>query len=317
MNIKTLLYLIVFTVFTPAHAYKHNLAVCAIFQNEGRFLKEWLEFNILIGVEHFYLYNNYSTDNYLEILQPYIDAGIVDCIDWPYSQQGVNEKGIMVMANQILAKQHCGNSIQGRVRGRAQVLAYNHCLDNIRGKVKWLMLIDIDEFLFPVKCDNLNEFLKDYEEFAAIGVPWIMFGTSDIDRIPDNKLLIESLIMREAITKHTKTHVKSIVQPNKIKTFDVHIAKEFYSNYFQATPNKVQFHGIALPPFENTDKVRINHYWTRDKQFLYEYKIPRQYFFNKKLSKEWVLKLAALINQQEDLTIQKYVNQLKEKVFKK
>ena len=36
---------------------KYTVAVCAIFKNEGIFLKEWLEYHLLIGVEHFYLYN--------------------------------------------------------------------------------------------------------------------------------------------------------------------------------------------------------------------------------------------------------------------
>ena len=39
---------------------KYNVAVCAIFKNEAPYLKEWIEFNHLVGVEHFYLYNNNS-----------------------------------------------------------------------------------------------------------------------------------------------------------------------------------------------------------------------------------------------------------------
>ncbi len=270
MWIKQKFFFIIVSIvfFFPLTAYQYNLAVCAIFQNEGRFLKEWLEFNLLIGVEHFYLYNNYSTDNYLEILKPYIDAGIVYCIDWPYSLEIYDKNGAELTANQILSEQHCTTSIQGQIHGTAQVLAYNHCLDNIRGKVKWLMFIDIDEFLFPVKCDNLQEFLKSYEEFGAICATWIMFGTSDIDHIPDNKLLIESLIMRENITKDARAYVKSIVQPEKIKTFHVHTGIEFYPSYFQINPDKIKFQGHQLPPLTTTDKLRINHYWTRDKNFF-------------------------------------------------
>ena len=37
---------------------KYFLAICAIFKNEGKFLKEWLNYYLLAGVEHFYLYNN-------------------------------------------------------------------------------------------------------------------------------------------------------------------------------------------------------------------------------------------------------------------
>ena len=66
-----------FTLFVFNNAlsqYKYDLAVCAIFKNEARFLKEWIEFYKLIGVEHFYLYNNFSNDNYQDVLQPYINS---------------------------------------------------------------------------------------------------------------------------------------------------------------------------------------------------------------------------------------------------
>ena len=38
-------------------------SICAIFKDEARFLREWLEYHRLIGIEHFYLYNNFSTDD--------------------------------------------------------------------------------------------------------------------------------------------------------------------------------------------------------------------------------------------------------------
>ncbi len=285
MNIKKNLYFLIFFLFTPLAAYQYDLAVCAMFQNEGRFLKEWLEFNILIGVEHFYLYNNYSTDNYAEILKPYIEAGIVDCIDWNYSNEGAI----------------------------GQVLAYNHCLDNTRNKVKWLMIIDLDEFLFPVQCDNLRQFLKDYEKFGAVCAHWVMFGTSNIETIPKNQLSIEALTMREYMENHKKIFIKSIVQPNKIKKFHVHHTEQFYDNYFQVTPDKVRFEG----PFMNSNtinKLRINHYWTRDNQYLHEIKIPRRYAFDKS-SQEWVLQAAETMNKKKDLTIHKYLKSLKKTVF--
>ena len=36
---------------------KYNVAVCTIFKNEAPYLKEWIEFNLIAGIEHFYLYN--------------------------------------------------------------------------------------------------------------------------------------------------------------------------------------------------------------------------------------------------------------------
>lgn len=64
-------------------AKEYTVAVCAIFKNESVFLKEWLEYHLLIGVEHFYLYNNFSEDNYQDILAPYIEKGQVTLTEWP------------------------------------------------------------------------------------------------------------------------------------------------------------------------------------------------------------------------------------------
>ncbi|NEP44421.1 MAG: glycosyltransferase family 92 protein, partial [Okeania sp. SIO2H7] len=62
---------------------KCQLSICAIMKNEGAYLLEWLEFHKLVGVERFYLYNNNSRDNTVELISPYVDREIVVFHDWP------------------------------------------------------------------------------------------------------------------------------------------------------------------------------------------------------------------------------------------
>ena len=51
--------------------HRYPLAICAIFKNEAPWLKEWIIYHHkVLGVKHFYLYNNDSTDNFIEILSP-------------------------------------------------------------------------------------------------------------------------------------------------------------------------------------------------------------------------------------------------------
>ena len=52
--------------------FKYDLAVVAIFKNEAPYLCEWLGYHLLAGVEHFYLYDNDSSDNCDEIIEPYV-----------------------------------------------------------------------------------------------------------------------------------------------------------------------------------------------------------------------------------------------------
>ena len=63
--------------------FENELAIGAIMKDEGPYLKEWLDFHILVGVTKFYLYDNDSSDNTKEILKPYIKQGIVEYNYWP------------------------------------------------------------------------------------------------------------------------------------------------------------------------------------------------------------------------------------------
>src|SRR4051812_22676287 len=56
-------------------AGKYSLAVLAIFRNESHVLEEWLRHYIAFGVEHLYLIDNNSSDDFLAVLAPHIDAG--------------------------------------------------------------------------------------------------------------------------------------------------------------------------------------------------------------------------------------------------
>ena len=125
---------------------KYYLTVCGIFKNEAKNMKEWLEYHLLIGVEHFYLYNNFSNDNYLEVLNPYIEKGIVTLEEWPIEQ--------------------------------GQLSAYQDCYEKNRNESQWICFLDLDEFICPYKEDNIIEFLKKYERYPSIVIYWKMFGTS-------------------------------------------------------------------------------------------------------------------------------------------
>jgi glycosyltransferase involved in cell wall biosynthesis len=52
-------------------------SVGAIFKNEALILKEWIEHYLYHGAEHFYLINDNSDDNSLEVIQEYIDKNLI------------------------------------------------------------------------------------------------------------------------------------------------------------------------------------------------------------------------------------------------
>lgn len=56
-------------------ANKYYLSILAMFKNEADIIEEWLDHHIYHGVEHFYLIDDYSTDDVMGRLEPYKAKG--------------------------------------------------------------------------------------------------------------------------------------------------------------------------------------------------------------------------------------------------
>lgn len=56
---------------------KSYISIAAISKNEGPYIKEWIEYHKLVGVDRIYFYDNESQDNTKEVLKPYIEDGTV------------------------------------------------------------------------------------------------------------------------------------------------------------------------------------------------------------------------------------------------
>ena len=66
-----------FSIDGPPDERTHDLVVCAVFRNEARFLREWIEFHRLVGADKFVLFDNHSVDDFRSVLRPYVESGIV------------------------------------------------------------------------------------------------------------------------------------------------------------------------------------------------------------------------------------------------
>ena len=199
---------------------KHYISLVAIFQNEARFLKEWIEFYLLMGVEHFYLYNHLSTDEYMDILEPYIKNGIVELKQVTKKPKNLKEWNII------------------------QTDSYSDAVIRSKNSSEWLIVVDTDEFLFPVKDQNLVELLKKYDYYAALSVNWKIFGSADVEKIESDKLLIESLIKS---TDQQDLRVKTIVKPRYTDKFEHPHFPFLLAGYSQVTENFEFFRGAFVP----------------------------------------------------------------------
>lgn len=159
------------------------LSAVAIFKNEAPYLEEWLAFCVLEGVEHVLLYDHCSTDNAREVLQPWIDAGIVELFEWPVPwKEGAQSK------------------------------AYVDALSRLKGRARWAAFIDIDEYLFSPTGRTVAEVLTRYEAHAGVIVNWQCYGTSG-QKTRASGLTIETFTRRARTRWARNRRVKTIVDP--------------------------------------------------------------------------------------------------------
>jgi glycosyltransferase involved in cell wall biosynthesis len=205
------------------------LSVLTIAKDEAPYIKEWLEYHLLVGVEKFYFYDNGSTDNSREILQPYIDAGIVEYIYFPGT-----------------AKQYP---------------AYRHCLRNFRLKTKWLAVVDLDEFIVPLKNKDVPSFIKELankdEHISQILMGWCIYGSSGHKKKPEG-LVTENFLYRE---REFIRQCKCIINPRKAYGVHPHCFKVL-GKTIDENRSETMATGLHLEPnytFSNS-KIRVNHY---------------------------------------------------------
>lgn len=276
------------------------MAITAIFRDEARFLKEWIEYHRLIGVEHFYLTNHKSTDDYETVLAPYIASGIVEL---RHETQDTNENKLYRHQNKnvVLAW------------NRLQMSAYHWALQKAKNETKWLIVIDTDEFVVPKNGETLAGILDGFQNEAAIAINWQMFGSSHVARIPDGKLMIETLMLRGPRDLTENRLFKMIVRPNRINYF---IGP--HQCVFNGNDRIVDMAGHPVTPHQNLtqeveiDRAQINHYWSRDEEFYQNVKLTR----TKKMGgmSPYLQKRLELFNQEPDDAIVPYIAPLRQKM---
>lgn len=280
------LFISIFILFISFIYSQNYLSVCAIFRDEAAYLKEWIEFHKLQGVEHFYLYNNLSTDNYKEVLSEYDQ--IVTLVEWPYDYTHVIDWG------------------------NIQCNSYMNCIARFGERSKWMAFIDSDEFLFCLDGEPLNKFLEKYESYPGIGINWICFGTSGVFDLLDNELMIEKLY-KCSKTKENNI-LKCIVKPGEVERCP---SPHFF--IFKNGQSLVDEDGIPLldgiTKSHKGSKIRINHYWTRTVSYYLNQKIPRYLEWEYMPIKQFLQRQPSY-EKDDDYKIQQFVPLLKTRIVK-
>lgn len=129
----------------------------------------------------------------------------------------------------------------------------------------WMLYLDADEFLNLNKFSNIKDFLGAFREADAIGINWLMFGTSGHKEQPKG-LITENFIRSQL---RLNSHVKTFVRPSLV-------VRSINPHYFvMVNPSRCySANGTKMPmgPFNNQPLpfikavAYIAHYYTQSEE---------------------------------------------------
>lgn len=211
---------------------KYLISILCMFKNESSIIKQWIEHYINEGIEHFYLIDNGSTDDYNTQIKEYTNliTLVVDPTRLP--------------------------------KGTQRTLYNKHFLDMIKKETKFILPCDIDEYVYSRNgYKTIKDFLEKCE-YDAIWMPWKLFGTK-CESTPNN--IIDSLIKRKKEfvqeTEKLKGMGKTITRTDKIIMLNLHQCKvvddiKFVRFNYESDLNLNHYKLISEEYYKNVKCVR-------------------------------------------------------------
>ena len=129
--------------------HKYYCAVQTIARQEERYLKEWIEYHLSLGIDFIYIYDNNDEDGLDDFLRTVLnkdDYNKIEVIPW-----------------------HEPMEFQ-------QFAALEDCINKHKFDIKWLLTIDVDEFLALEM--SLCDFLEEFKYASEIYLSWQSFNAN-------------------------------------------------------------------------------------------------------------------------------------------
>ncbi|RYE15651.1 MAG: hypothetical protein EOP34_02350 [Rickettsiales bacterium] len=165
--------------------YEHYIGLVTVVKNKRRYIRQWLEFYIMTGITYFMFYDNGSEDGLKEVLQPYIDDGIVFYIKWPpsrpYKEDWTGAEALEAEFNDWIEDCYKQDELAYFRVYPCAITANNDAARRSRGKVRWLAAVDVDEYIYlsqsSLDSPNLVEAFKKCETNVMVSVYGYHYGT--------------------------------------------------------------------------------------------------------------------------------------------
>lgn len=205
-------------------------ALCCIARDEDKYIEEWVEYHLLLGVDVIIIYDNHSQVPLTSVLAKYVSDGKVI---------------IHVTEGDSLGE-------------KAQAEAYTHCMQTYKHEFMWIAVIDADEVIVPKKHTNIKQLLAEFENYGGVVLHWVFYGNAN------NDVFEKSQINSFKFTNGKRnTTIKSIVRPLRVSQFTGPHGPQYLLPYHAVNMEHFPLEPDVYSAPYAVEKAQINHYKLR------------------------------------------------------
>ena len=224
------------------------ITLCLMSRDESKYLKEWIIYHKLIGINNFIIYLHNNSDN------------SYDLINNIKQKLGVN------------ISLHIENT--ENIDWQVKSTMFNKIINE--ASTEFFCCLDIDEFIVLPQSDHIEEILTlpIFNGFGGIAVYQDIFGSNNQTESP-NGLVIENYIKRNPNNIELSKGYPDYTKPNDLYK---HIKTIVRKNFYMKILNSHEYNTSSPVIDENGDlyrsyavkrpvsKIKINHYFTKSLQ---------------------------------------------------
>lgn len=213
------------------------LMIGAIFKNEAHSIREWVQHYFSQGVDHIYLINDASTDNWYDQIKDLMGRITVFTVDHP------------------------------RYLGRQRNLYNEYFLPRLK-QAQWTIITDMDEFWWSPAFPKLSDFFRNLAynpKIAQIQVNHTLFGSNGHENQPTS--LVGGFTRRcsEQPTQYHQDFKYAVNSDYEFESLNVHHAT-FKNPEYNCLPYFMMF---------GPDYLIMNHYIVQSRDFYMNTKCKR------------------------------------------
>ena len=277
-----LIFILFLIIYNSAYFQANNtkVCICTLGKKENRYIREFVDYYEKYGIDKIFLYdnNNINDERFEDVIQDYIDKGLVKILDW----RGKNKSMLRVWED-----------------------CYSHNYENF----DWLIFYDVDEYIHLKNYNNIKPFLneKKFNSCSKIYLNWVIHTDNNL-LYYDNRSLHERFPVLEPNARLNNrsyySSIKTILRghiPNlKFKVMHIFDRKIKGCNGDGEIQELNKFDHMKNPDYEN---FYIDHYYSKSlEEFVEKINKGDVYFENAEFFKMHRIKRFFKIN---DLTIEK------------